>query len=215
MAKTLNDRLLEGQDIVRAIKNTYKSYKSKITRYNKRLEIMLIQPYLYFMTFTLTNEFINLEHKTIERKIKEALKSASHYIVNQDYGKEFGRLHYHALVSYDIQLNYNTLYDIYKYGAINYQPVKIRNQKAIREYLLGHQEKQTAGRSFMSRIKLTENEIKIKLKHKEIKQLDKINRQLLLRYKITQLDSIIDEIDINNDFIIQKQKEILQLQQGD
>lgn len=151
MAKTLEKRLSEGQHLQKAINNLNKSYERKISRYDKRIREMLEKEYIYFITFTLSDKYINLKKNTIERKIKEALNSASGWIVNQDFGKKFGRLHYHALVSYEQELIYKDLIRLYPYGSIDIIPIKDRNQKSLREYLLGHQEKQTAGRVMMSR----------------------------------------------------------------
>ena len=153
MAKTLVARIQEGQDLARAIRNLNSCYEKQIKRYDKRIELMLEECFIYFMTFTLSDKFISLKTQTITRKIKEALAQASQWILNADYGKTNGRLHYHALVSYRFQLDYTTILDIYKYGSVDIIPIKNKNQKALREYLLKHQSKQTSNKVMMSRRK--------------------------------------------------------------
>lgn len=142
---------MEGQDLAKAVNNLNKSYKRMINRYNKRLELMLKENYIYFITFTLKDSYLGLKQATIERKIKEALLGASWWIVNMDFGSRFGRLHYHGLATYNDKLDYKSLLSIYKYGSIDIIPVKDKNQKALREYILGHSLKQTARRVMMSR----------------------------------------------------------------
>ncbi len=151
MAKTLEKRLNEGQHLQKAINNLNQSYERRISRYDKRIGKMLEKEYIYFITFTLSDKYINLKENTIERKIKEALGSASSWIVNRDYGKKNNRLHYHGLVAYEQELIYKDLISIYRYGSIDIIPVKDKNQKALREYLLGHIEKQTASKVMVSR----------------------------------------------------------------
>ena len=151
MAKTLEKRLNEGQNLQKAINNLNQSYERRISRYDKRIGKMLEKEHIYFITFTLSDKYINLKENTIERKIKEALGSASSWIVNRDYGKKNNRLHYHSLVAYEQELIYKDLISIYRYGSIDIIPVKDKNQKALREYLLGHIEKQTASKVMVSR----------------------------------------------------------------
>ncbi len=154
MAKTLQRRLDEGQDFKKAVNNLYKSDYARLTRLNKRINYMLNQNYCYFITFTLTNKYLNLNIKYLERKIKEALNKsgASMWLLNRDYGLKNGRLHYHAVVSYTNKLDYNDLLALYVYGSINIREIKDKNTVAIRNYLLNHTIKQTASKIMASRI---------------------------------------------------------------
>ena len=152
--KTLKDRLKEGQEIQKAINNLNKSYERRNNRIKKRLEEMLQQEYKYFITFTIAPENYDLKYNTYLRKIKEALKHASSWLLNSDYGSINGRLHFHCVATFNCQLDYITLNDIYKYGTINYKPIYNDNEKALREYLnktLNHTLKQTAGKIHFSR----------------------------------------------------------------
>lgn len=153
--KTLLDRINEGQDLSRAVKNINQSYERRSSRLKKRIETMINDyEWTYFITFTIAPAFENLKYNTYLRKIKEALVNASHWVLNADYGAKHDRLHYHALVSYTEQLDYNILNEIYKYGAINIIKIYNTNEKGIREYMskqYSHITKQTAGKIHYSR----------------------------------------------------------------
>jgi hypothetical protein len=117
---------------------------------------MLQKEHTYFITFTIAPKYYGLEYNTYLRKIKEALGDASSWVVNSDYGNINERLHFHAVATFDDQLDYITLNSIYQYGSINYKPIYNTNEKAIREYLnktLNHAIKQTAGKIHYSREK--------------------------------------------------------------
>ena len=155
--KTLGQRLLEGQDLQKAIYNLNKSYEKKNSRLKKRLERILKGEFVYFITFTIAPEHYGYEYETYLRKVKEALKSASSWILNSDYGSKNERLHFHAVVVYDYQLDYTTINETYKYGAVNFKRIYNKNEKALREYLiktLNHTTKQTAGKIHYSRLKI-------------------------------------------------------------
>lgn len=156
--KTLEQRLQEGQDIQQAINNLNKSYKKMNTRLKKRLENLLKKDYVYFITFTIAPEHYNeLDYNKYLRKIKEALKSASGWVCNSDYGSENERLHFHAVASFKGQLDYTTILKIYTYGAVNFKPIYSKDEKSIREYLmktLNHATKQSAGKIHFSRLKI-------------------------------------------------------------
>jgi hypothetical protein len=154
--KTLNDRVKEGQQLQQAINNLNKSYYRRQSRLKKRLEQMLEQEHTYFITFTIAPKNYGLKYNTYLRKIKEALITASDWILNSDYGDTNGRLHFHCVASFKAQLDYTILNNIYKYGAIDIMTIYNKNEKAIREYLnktLNHALKQTVGKIYYSRQK--------------------------------------------------------------
>lgn len=165
MRKTLQQRINEGQNISKAIHNTNRSYYNRQTRLNNRIKAILNQEHSYFITFTISPEKEHIKYNTIVRKIKEALGGASLFVFNADYGKLGGRLHFHSLASFDYQLDYTTLNNIYKYGAINFKPIIVKNETALKEYIQKQQlhiEKQTASKIYFSRNKDVDN---IKLLH--------------------------------------------------
>lgn len=152
--KTLKDRLNEGQQPQQAVNNLNKSYERRNSRLKKRLENMLQNEYTYFITFTISPKYERLKYNTYLRKIKEALAGASCWVLNSDYGSINERLHFHCVATFNAQLDYNTLNNIYKYGAINYKLIYNTNEKALREYLfktVNHAIKQTAGKIHYSR----------------------------------------------------------------
>lgn len=159
MSKSLTARIEEGQGLQKAIKNLNNSYYKRMTRLNKRIESMLkSDKNAYFVTFTIAPEYEHISYNQVVRKIKEALSEASNYIMNADYGKLNGRLHFHALIETDYNIDYTSFNAIYTYGAINYAPIKVKNVQALREYILKqqlHMEKQTASKVYVSRKKST------------------------------------------------------------
>ena len=153
--KTLKDRLQEGQDIQKAITNLNKSYQRRDSRLKKRLEQMLEQEHTYFITFTIAPKNEGLKYNTYLRKIKEALAGASGWVVNSDYGSINERLHFHAVSTFNDQLDYNIVNSIYQYGSVDFKPIFSNNEKALREYLIktfNHTVKQTVGKIYYSRI---------------------------------------------------------------
>ena len=154
--KTLKERIQEGQGIQQAIDNLNQSYERRNSRLKKRLENMLRNEFTYFMTFTIAPKNYGLKYNTYLRKIKEALGNASGWVCNSDYGDKKGRLHFHCVASFDAQLDYNTIYEIYKYGSVNYRLIYANknNEKALREYLnktFNHTIKQSVGKLHYSR----------------------------------------------------------------
>lgn len=152
--KTLNDRLQEGKQLQQAIDNLNQSYERRNSRIKKRLEKMLQQEFKYFITFTISPQNYGLKYNTYLRKIKEALASASGWVVNSDYGDINGRLHFHCIATFYDQLDYTILNDKYQYGSINYEPINRPNEKGLREYLnktVNHTIKQTTGKIHYSR----------------------------------------------------------------
>ena len=152
--KTLKERLQEGQHIQRAINNLNKCYQKRDSRLKKRIEKYLKNENTYFITFTIAPKYYHLKYNTILRKIKEALGSASGWVLNSDYGNVNERLHFHAVSTFKGQLDYNTVISIYQYGSVNFKPIYNNNEKALREYLIktfNHTVKQTTGKIYYSR----------------------------------------------------------------
>jgi len=152
--KSFTQRLDENQPIYQAIYNTNHSYAIRINRLNQRMRAILEAPVSYFITFTIKDDYIDIKPQTITRKIKEALSNASSWVANADYGELNGRLHFHSLACYNFHIDYNTITSIYKYGAVNIKPIIIKNDKALKEYLLKqtlHSIKHTASNIIYSR----------------------------------------------------------------
>lgn len=82
------------------------SLYQKNKRLKTRIELMLnSSKSVYFATFTLNDNFIELKKETLQKYLKRALKRyCPIYVANADYGKRNGRLHFHAvLICEDVQ----------------------------------------------------------------------------------------------------------------
>ncbi len=156
MRKTLIDRLDEGQDLEKAAKNLLQSAKKWRARVKRKTEQILEYEDKYFVTFTFNDKGLETTQQMHLKKIRKALAEASLWILNEDFGTQTGRLHYHALVSYDQQLNYNDLISLWPYGSVNIIPIHTPNAKSLRLYLMKlsqHATKGSAKKIWFSRIK--------------------------------------------------------------
>lgn len=65
--------------------------------------------YVYFCTFTFNDYYLNSSDRTRKRLIKSTLVGFDKdimYLLNVDYGKKNGRLHYHAIIGTDNSDNF-------------------------------------------------------------------------------------------------------------
>jgi len=118
--------------------------------------MMLTFDNCYFITFTISPGNYGKALVTYSDKIKEALRGASHWLFNEDYGETNSRLHFHALASYPAKLDYTTIISIWQYGNVDFRPVYNKDERSIREYLTKitrHAVKATAGKIWRSRHK--------------------------------------------------------------
>ena len=154
--KTLVERL-EDYNMGKALYLHKRSHYNRNTTVHNRTKTILNDEYVYFITFTLSDANLKLSFNYLIKKIKEALRSASLYIANEDYGSERGRLHFHALASFNEQLDYtktNPIGQVWGYGEIDYQPIHTKNDEALSKYLTkltSHAYKKTAKKIIFSR----------------------------------------------------------------
>ena len=156
--KTLQERL-QQYPTHKAMYLFEKSTYNRNTRINNRTkQILNKEGFSYLITLTLTDESIKkISLSYLFRKVKEAMRTASLYIANEDYGSERGRLHFHVLASFNEQLDYtktNPIGQVWKYGGIDYQPIHTKNDKALSKYLTkltNHAIKDTAKKIIFSR----------------------------------------------------------------
>jgi len=157
--KGLKDRRIEGQDINKAVKNTYRSNRETRKVMLSRVKDIVSCNHSYFITFTIEPKQYGYKIDTYIRKIKEALRQASIWVANVDYGKDNGRLHFHALAGFVFQLDYNIdLKNVYKFGNIHILKTYDANDDAMRNYILKytlHAKKDTANTLYYSRKKRT------------------------------------------------------------
>jgi len=155
--QTLYERL-EKYDTRKAIDTWYNSnYRSK-KRLHDRVKIIVNQPNAYFLTFTIAPEYYGFDRLTYQRKVKEALRQASLYIANEDYGKDNGRYHIHALALFPFHYDYTPkehyVQDVWHYGVVRFEPIHTPNDEAITNYInkfTAHAIKESTARLIYSR----------------------------------------------------------------
>jgi len=157
--KTLQERLLETSTNRAIFRWERSNYKAREVL-KQKVKNVLEMEYAYFITFTIAPKHYHYDIKTYFRKVKEALSQTSLYIANEDYGEDNGRFHIHALASFPFQYDYTPnkhyVQDVWKYGAIRFEPIHTKNETAIMNYmykLSAHATKRTAHRIIYSREK--------------------------------------------------------------
>lgn len=108
--------LLYGQDYVDKLFKRSCSDSRIITRLRSRIELMLNLGECIFLTFTFTDRSLAVYSTDYLRLcVKRFLNlNSSLYIANVDYGKENGRIHFHAVV-----LASHVHLKSWKFGALN------------------------------------------------------------------------------------------------
>jgi len=162
MVKTLKQRIEEGQRTAKAVENTIRAEQKRHSKIKKRIAFILEQPFSYFITFTLTNDYLNLKFNTYTKKIRQSLKASKLWIANSDYGSKNDRLHFHVVACYTDQLDYNTILSVWQYGNVDFKPIIRKDEKSIREYILkttNHALKLTVGRIIYGRLNINRKEV--------------------------------------------------------
>ena len=154
--KSIRERFKENEyNIQRAIDTSIKAYEKYKSRIKKRVENMLDQPHTYFYTYTLSDDYIKHDQQYHIKKIKATLPQATFYLINNDYGDQTDRLHYHALASFNHVYD-TTLLKKYQLGFTSIKEIKEPNAKAIYEYILklsNHATKKSVAKIWRSRSK--------------------------------------------------------------
>lgn len=80
------------------VKLEYDKVRTRKKRYRRRL-IKLFNNFdnLFFITLTFDNDHISNYEKNIKAFLKELRKLKISYLCNEDYGSDFGRVHYHMV----------------------------------------------------------------------------------------------------------------------
>ena len=111
---------IQSADDYELCKKLLRSRKDKTQRLKKRLSIMFQKPCL-FLTLTFDNFYIALPFSENRERVRRFLKSLGcAYVANADWGKENGRLHFHAVV----QLNHID-FNLWKFGNMAFQKIYI------------------------------------------------------------------------------------------
>lgn len=89
----------------------------KVSRIKKRFLYLLVRyKYIWFVTFTFSDDYINKSERTKRDKIKSSLNNYDFkYILNIDYGKSTMRQHFHCIVATNENL------DLHEYFSKNYK----------------------------------------------------------------------------------------------
>lgn len=150
--KTFLQRIEQGYQPIKASFNTELSDSMRLYRLKKRCQSIIEMKYSFFVTFTIAPEYYHLKKDTIRKKAQSALGLAR-YVLNEDYGTQNERLHFHALTGYDATINYKDIIAQYPYGAVNFKVVKVRSltSKKISLYITktyNHAIKNTAGKVY-------------------------------------------------------------------
>lgn len=82
---------------------------NKVSRIKKRLIYLLSRyDYIWFCTFTFSNDYINKCNRTKRDLIKDVINTHDFkYILNVDYGKTTEREHYHCVIGTNWDMNVN------------------------------------------------------------------------------------------------------------
>lgn len=126
---------LNGLDIElpKYASNSIKARYNKVSRIREHFIYMICRrKYIYFLTFTFNDNYINKCDRTKKDLIKSCLNDIedSLYILNIDYGSKTERQHYHCLLATD----YPFADDIYfklTYPCFSYLEKVVFNNKSI------------------------------------------------------------------------------------
>lgn len=95
----------ENKDYERKLKSRYQ----KCSRIKKRFVYLLTRfDYIWFITFTFDNYYINKTDRTKRDLMKSVLNTHDFkYMLNIDYGKRTEREHYHCILATNIDFDFN------------------------------------------------------------------------------------------------------------
>ena len=93
----------------------------KVGRIKKRLLYLLIRyKYIWFCTFTFSNDYIDKCERTKRDLIKSVLNTHDFkYILNIEYGKNTQRQHFHCIIATDIDMDLNQYFQSYYSGGFS------------------------------------------------------------------------------------------------
>lgn len=128
---------IENKDFERALKARY----NKVSRLRQHfIWLFLRKKNTYFITFTFDDKHLKLCDRSRKDLIKNSLKDFDedlYYIINVDYGKKNERLHYHAIIGTDCNLDIKTFLQL-RYPCIVWCEKIILNQdtfKSLPKYI--------------------------------------------------------------------------------
>lgn len=118
LCQLLDEHFTEVEEIACGQLNAAR--RNRALRLRKYIEAMrLAFPKIYFVTLTFSDEFIDSKDETKRDHVKRCLhKYSPYYIANVDYGKQFGRLHYHCITTEFIKPK------MWKFGSVKTKLIK-------------------------------------------------------------------------------------------
>lgn len=123
-------------DIITSYRYT-DSFRKKTTRLRNRINRILTNDNLFFITFTFDDDkFRNKKlpsQKTLRKYVLRWLESYTNdFVGNVDFGAENGRIHFHCVCSLiESKVNHKT----WTKGAINFKVINNKNDKALSLYV--------------------------------------------------------------------------------
>ena len=126
------------------------AFKHKTRRLQKRIiKILDSDKLCCFITFTFDEKHINSNDDSKRKYVRRWLKKFCYdYVANVDYGSKNGRIHFHAVVCLDNQIDSNT----WMFGALNFKKIIKKDDKALALYvnkLTNHALKESAKRQVL------------------------------------------------------------------
>jgi hypothetical protein len=93
----------------------------KVSRVKKRLLYLLIRfKYVWFVTFTFSDTYINKCDRTKRDLIKSVINTHDFkYILNIDYGKQTMRQHFHCIIATNIDMDLNQYFQNFYQGGFS------------------------------------------------------------------------------------------------
>lgn len=132
-----------GEDLCKEGMRLNDSFYHRKLRLQNRINDMLAKDCL-FLTLTFTDKVLQKTTKDTRRQhVRRFLRQfGCKYIANIDFGDKNNREHYHAIIQIS-EINAK----LWDYGAINFKPIVVKNEKALSKYiakLRNHAIKETA-----------------------------------------------------------------------
>lgn len=132
--KTLTERLANGVPLQKAIYQLTNSHKKKRQRMNNRIKSILQHEYCYFITYTIKGTPQGVNKYTSD--LRHSLNNFNNWVCNADYGSQYSRLHFHAIVGMNEKLDYKGHNLTWWYGTVDYIRIHKKNVGSLSRYIL-------------------------------------------------------------------------------
>lgn len=117
----------------RRLLNKAKALQKRKANLKKRIKFMLLNNECLFCTFTLSDDYINNDLKTLKKYITRLLNDLEcFYVGNVDFGENTDRLHFHFVVASD---NKKFIKENYKMGFCDLKIITNKNSYKLANYI--------------------------------------------------------------------------------